>query len=98
MSKMKDIKDPMLPALNAQELGHALRAERKARGLSQAALAQTIGRKRQTIVALEAGRNVSLYTLFAALAALGKGLLIQDARLDPARLQELFPDDEDQGT
>lgn len=85
------------PALNAQELGHALREERKARGLSQAALAQAIGRKRQTIAALEAGSNVSLYTLFAVLAALGKGLLIQPARPDLDRLHEMFRDDEDQG-
>ncbi|WP_461596984.1 helix-turn-helix transcriptional regulator [Thiomonas sp.] len=95
MSVMKDIKQTAFPALNAQDLGRAFRAERKALGKSQAEIAAAIGRKRQTIAALEAGQNVSIYTLMAALAVLGKGLQIQDARLDVDHLQEYFRDEED---
>jgi transcriptional regulator with XRE-family HTH domain len=96
MSFMKDIQSHQLPSLNARDFGRAFRAERKAQGKSQAAIAAMIGARRQTIVALEAGRNVGLYTVFAALAALGKGLLILDARPEMDRLEEYFGDDEDE--
>jgi len=95
MSNMKDIQVRQLPSLNAQDLGRAFRAERKAQGKSQAAIAAQIGTKRQTIVALEAGRNVGLYTVFAALAALGKGLLIADPRAELDRLDEYFGDEDE---
>lgn len=81
--------------LNPRDLGLALRAERKALGKTQAELAQAVPCKRQTIVDLEAGRNVSLHTLMAVLAALGKGLSILDARASPERLRQLLdPADE----
>lgn len=81
--------------LNPRDLGLALRAERKALGKTQAELARAVPCKRQTVVELEAGRNVSLHTLMAVLAALGKGLNIVDARVSPERLQQLLdPADE----
>lgn len=64
--------------LSSQDLGGALRAKRQAAGLTQAVLAQRAGCRRQTIVALEAGKNVEIKTLMAALAVLGKVLLIVD--------------------
>ena len=71
---------PRPTLLHARDLGLAFRAERRALRMTQQALADATGYRRQTIVDLEAGRNVSLQTLFAALAALGKGLVIVDAR------------------
>lgn len=75
--------------LHARDLGQAFRAERQALGLTQQALASATGYRRQTIVDLEAGKNVSLQTLFAALAALGKGLNIVDTRLSLDQLSSL---------
>jgi DNA-binding XRE family transcriptional regulator len=84
----------MRAALNAQDLGIRVRSERKARGRSQAWIADRVGCRRQTIVDLEAGRNVELNVLFGALAALGKGLAIVDARIDVERLNEVFRDED----
>ena len=82
--------------LNARELGQALRAERKALGRSQNDLALSADCRRQTILDLEAGKNVSLNTLMATLAALGKGLAIIDARPDIDQISSLLdPADED---
>ena len=83
-------------SFNPRELGRALRAERRALGLTQQALAESAGYRRQTIVDLEAGRNVSVQTLFAALSALGKGLRLMDARPDPDQLSSLLdaPDED----
>lgn len=81
---------------NTVDLGRAFRAERKALGKTQRQVAEATRFRRQTILDLEAGRNVSLQTLMAALAALGKGLAIVDARLDVDQLQQLLdPVDED---
>lgn len=80
------------PALNPRMLGKAFKAERVALGLSQQAVAASAGARRQTIVDLEGGRNVSVRTLFAALAALGKGLSIVDTRLDLDRIHLLLDD------
>lgn len=78
---------------SAAELGAAYRAERKALGQTQAGIAKRVGCRRQTIADIEAGNNVALYTLMAALSALGKGLEIVDARVDYDRLSEMFSDD-----
>jgi transcriptional regulator with XRE-family HTH domain len=67
--------------LNSRDLGKAFKAERRALRLTQAAVAQAAGYRRETILDLEAGKSVSTQTLFAALAALGKGLRIVDSRL-----------------
>jgi DNA-binding XRE family transcriptional regulator len=84
----------MQTALNTRDLGILLRSERKAQGRTQAWIADQIGCRRQTIVDLEAGRNVEVNNLFGALAALGKGLAIVDARIDVDRLHEVFPDED----
>ena len=80
----------MRPAYTAEELGALIRAERKARGRSQAWVAERVGCRRQTIADLEAGRNVALNILMGALAALGKGLAIVDARVELENLREIF--------
>jgi transcriptional regulator with XRE-family HTH domain len=78
--------------LNPAMLGQSFKAERRALGKTQQQVADAAGYRRQTIVDLEAGRNVSLHTLFAALAALGKGLAITNARPDLDQLQQLLDD------
>jgi DNA-binding XRE family transcriptional regulator len=84
----------MKAALNTQELGIWVRAERKAHRRNQAWVADQVGCRRQTIIDLEAGRNVELKILFGALAALGKGLAVVDARIDVERLNEVFRDED----
>lgn len=84
----------MIPAYSTKQLGALVRAERKARGRSQAWVAERVGCRRQTIADLEAGRNVALNILMGALAALGKGLAIVDARVELERLKEIFVDDD----
>lgn len=78
------------PLINARDLGRAFKAERRALGKTQQDIADSTHYRRQTIVDLEAGRNVSVHTVFAALAALGKGLAIVDTRLDLDQLQRMF--------
>lgn len=85
-----------LPSLSPLDFGRAYRAERRAVGKTQQDVADAVDCRRQTIADLEAGRNVSLHTVFAALAALGKAALITDARPDLDHLHLLAdPDDED---
>lgn len=85
-----------LSILTAPDLGQRLRAERMAMGKTQKDMAAAMGCRRQTVADLEAGRNVSVYTLIAALAALGKGLAIVNARPDIDQIQTLLgPSDED---
>ncbi len=85
-----------LANLNSLMFGRAYRAERRALGKTQQEVADLAECRRQTIADLEAGRNVSLHTIFAALGALGKGLTINDARPDLDQLHLLAdPDDED---
>ena len=86
----------MRAAYSARELGALVRAERKARGRSQEWVAERVGCRRQTIADLEAGRNVALNILMGALAALGKGMAIVDARVELERLEEIFGDDADE--
>lgn len=87
---------PSLAILNLRELGQSLRSERRALGLTQQAMADATGYRRQTIVDLEAGRNVSVQTLFAALGALGKGVRLVDARPELDQLSNLLdaPDED----
>lgn len=67
---------------SAAALGEAFRANRRALHQTQASIALRVGCRRQTIGDIESGKNVEIYTLMAALSALGKGLLIVDARVD----------------
>jgi HTH-type transcriptional regulator/antitoxin HipB len=86
----------MQVSLTAKELGERVRAEREARGRSQSWVAERVGVRRQTIADLEAGRNVALNVLMGAVAALGKGLAIMDARVDLEQLDAIFGDDADE--
>lgn len=85
----------MLASLNPLAFGRSFKAERRALGKTQQEVADAAGCRRQTIVDLEAGRNVSLHTVFAALAALGKGLTIADARPDLDQLHLLLDEDDE---
>lgn len=61
------------------ELGAHIRAERRARGLSQTQLANKLGIQRQTIASLEGGGGRSnIFTLMAVLTAMGKGIRVAD--------------------
>lgn len=85
-----------LASLNPLMFGRAYRAERRALGKTQQEVADLARCRRQTIADLEAGRNVSLHTIFGALGALGKGLSINDARPELELLHLLAdPDDDD---
>lgn len=84
----------MKHAYSTKQLGSLARAERKARGRSQAWVAERVGCRRQTIADLEGGRNVALNILMGALASLGKGLAIVDARVELEHLKEIFADDD----
>ncbi len=79
---------------SAKELGAAFHAERKALQRSQQWVADQCRFRRQTIADIESGNNVELYTLMAALNALGKGLLITDRRIALDQLGALFHEDE----
>jgi len=68
--------------LDLSSMGKAFRAERKALGLTQADVANKSGLRRETIIQLEAGENISLFTLIQATAALGKAISITDRRMD----------------
>lgn len=81
-------------SFSATDLGLALRKERKALGMTQHALAQKANCRRETIIQLESGGNVSLYIVMGVLGALGKGLDVCDARMELERLAEIFGDDD----
>jgi HTH-type transcriptional regulator / antitoxin HipB len=83
----------MLTCFSATEFGTAFRAERVALGKTMQWVAKKVGCRRQTISELEAGKNVGVYTVFAALAALDKGLSIVDTRIELERLKELLNED-----
>jgi len=76
--------------LNLKDLGAKLRAERKARQVTQAWVAARVGCRRQTIADLEAGKNVADAVLLGAVSSLGKALAIVDARVELDRLGEIF--------
>lgn len=81
-------------AIDQKTLGAWFRAEREARGRTQAWVAERISRRRQTVADFEAGRNVQLAVVMSALAALGKGLAIVDARVEVEQLADLFHDED----
>jgi DNA-binding XRE family transcriptional regulator len=85
---------PILGYFSAKELGVAFRAERKALGYTQQWLAAQCKFRRQTIADIENGKNIELFTLMAALTAMGKGLSITDRRIAFDQIGNLF-DEED---
>ena len=77
----------------AKELGESFRKNREVLGLTLSDIAVRTGYRRQTIGELEAGGNVGLHVVMAALSALGKGLQIVDTRVDYDSIAEMFNDE-----
>ncbi|MBC3383993.1 helix-turn-helix domain-containing protein [Pseudomonas sp. SWRI179] len=80
--------------LNPSALGERMRTLRRAKGYSQQLLAEKANCNRKTIIDLEAGENVAVYTLFRVVSALGMALEIVDKRIDLKSLAELVEHDE----
>lgn len=96
MTDRNEDKPSPFPLFTPQDWGKAIRKERRARGWTQAEFARICGRRRQTIIDLEKGRNVSLYTFRIALISLGKGIRIESiGRVELERLAEIFAEDDD---
>lgn len=79
---------------NPSVFGERIRHLRRARGYSQAILARRAQCSRKTIISIEAGENVALYTVFKVLCALGMTLEIVDNRLDLQALADLVERDD----
>ncbi|WP_434704181.1 helix-turn-helix domain-containing protein [Pseudomonas sp. Z1-12] len=80
--------------LTPSALGERMRTLRRAKGYSQQLLAEKANCNRKTIIDLEAGENVAVYTLFRVVSALGMALEIVDKRIDLKSLAELVEHDE----
>ncbi|KAA0986356.1 helix-turn-helix transcriptional regulator [Pseudomonas sp. ANT_J28] len=80
--------------LNPPVLGERIRLLRRAKGYSQQQLADKAKCNRKTIIDLEAGENVAVYTLFRVILALGMALEIVDKRIDLKSLSDLVEHDE----
>lgn len=80
--------------LNPPALGERIRLLRRAKGYSQQQLADKAKCNRKTIIDLEAGENVAVYTLFRVISALGMALEIVDKRIDLKSLSDLVEHDE----
>jgi len=65
--------------MKPHEIGQAIRSARKARNLTQAKLAKTVGLSRETLNLLESGlvRDLGIRKVFAVLEALGLDLTIE---------------------
>jgi HTH-type transcriptional regulator / antitoxin HipB len=87
--------DHLTFAGSTAKLGDIFRAERKARGLTQAQVAQMAGCRRQTIIDLESGKSVTTQVLFGALAAIGKQLQLSSVRVDLENVRALLGPDWD---
>lgn len=76
--------------MNMYEIGAALRAARKQRGLTQAQLANTLGMSRATISGIETGKvlEVGIRKVLAMCGSLGVELAVVPRRPYPT-LQEL---------
>ncbi|RON03569.1 helix-turn-helix transcriptional regulator [Pseudomonas brassicacearum] len=79
---------------NPAVFGERMRQLRRSQGHSQAQLAHRAKCSRKTIIDLEAGENVSLYTAFRVISALGMALEVVDSRIDLKSLAELVESDE----
>ena len=83
----------MLPITNLLELGRSFRRERKALGKTQSQVANDASLRRETIIRIEAGKNIDALTLLKAISALGKGLLMTSSRPSYEELKGLFNED-----
>ena len=79
---------------NPSVFGERVRQLRRAKGYSQAILAHRAKCSSKTIIDLEAGENVALYTVFRVLSALGMALEIVDNRIDLKSLADLVEHDD----
>ncbi len=79
---------------NPPLFGDRLRQLRRAKQYSQQQLAEKARCSRKTIIDLEAGENVALYTVFRVITALGMALEVVDRRIDLKSLAELVETDE----
>ena len=81
-------------AQDAITFGKLVRAERKALGFTQEKLAHSLGIRRQSLMDLEAGKNVGIHFAFAVLGGLGKMVSITDARPDMETIRVMLGDDD----
>lgn len=79
---------------NPPLFGDRLRQLRRAKQYSQQQLAEKARCSRKTIIDLEAGENVAMYTVFRVITALGMALEVVDRRIDLKSLAELVETDE----
>ncbi|MCS3415695.1 MULTISPECIES: helix-turn-helix transcriptional regulator [Pseudomonas] len=79
---------------NPTALGERIRQLRRAKGYSQEQLATKAKCNRKTIIGLEAGENVAMYSVFRVTAALGMALEVVDKRIDLKSLADLVEHDE----
>lgn len=86
----------LIPNMSPLDIGQAIRKERKALRKTQQDLADAAQCSRQTILDMEAGKNVSLHILMTSLAALGKGIAIIDTRPTVDNLRLLLDLDDDE--
>jgi transcriptional regulator with XRE-family HTH domain len=79
---------------NPVALGERIRQLRRAKDYSQEQLATKAKCNRKTIIGLEAGENVAMYSVFRVIAALGMALEVVDKRIDLKSLADLVEHDE----
>ncbi|WP_236529420.1 helix-turn-helix transcriptional regulator [Pseudomonas syringae] len=79
---------------NPPLFGDRLRQLRRAKQYSQQQLAEKARCSRKTIIDLEAGENVAMYTVFRVITALGMALEVVDRRINLKSLAELVETDE----
>lgn len=63
-------------AYGPTELGRAIKRLRRARGMTQAALAEWLGVSRQTVVSMEQGGPVAVTVVMRAIALLGSRVIV----------------------
>ena len=78
------------------ELGHRLREQREALGLSISALAQKSGKVREVVYRLEAGQDTTVSSLMAVLGALGLAMRLESVGMPSAsEVARRFQEDDD---
>ena len=93
-ARKKSVVVDIMLILNPSALGEKIRSLRRAKGYTQQRLAEKAHCNRKTIIGLEAGENVAMYTLFRVVSALGMALEIVDKRIDLKSLADPVEHDE----
>lgn len=83
----------MSDIFNINDLGAALRKERKARGLTQSALAKIAGISRQTVISVEKGDDSSVMVLLKICRAMGLRIRMLTADHDYTQLGALLDEE-----